>query len=71
MERVSLQREMLTVKIEENPVPVKVARLNSQIVNVHAEYEDCRRIAKHSSSSLQSIMRKAEQMALEALNVEQ
>lgn len=51
-----LQRETVLVETPYGPLPVKVARLGEDIVNLSPEYEDCRRAAMEQGVPLKEII---------------
>ena len=61
IQRSALQREIIPVETIYGCIRVKIGRLNSEIINVHAEYEDCKAIAKAKSIPLTQVMKEAEQ----------
>jgi len=42
-------------------VAIKISRMDGRLVNVKAEYEDCKRIAKEAGIPLRMVIRKAEE----------
>jgi pyridinium-3,5-bisthiocarboxylic acid mononucleotide nickel chelatase len=59
MERVCLARETRTVRTAWGPVPVKVARWGSEVLNYAPEYEACRRLAVRYGVPLKRIYEEA------------
>ena len=53
--RQTLQRESVEVETRFGPIPIKVARLRGQIVNVAPEYEACRAAAKQHGVPLKRV----------------
>ncbi|MDQ1312063.1 MAG: pyridinium-3,5-bisthiocarboxylic acid mononucleotide nickel chelatase, partial [Euryarchaeota archaeon] len=42
-------------------VAIKISRMDGRLVNVKAEYEDCKRIAKEAGIPLRMVIKKAEE----------
>lgn len=59
MERICLQRETKTVRTAWGPVPVKVARWGSEVLNYAPEYEACRKLAVRHGVPLKRIYEEA------------
>lgn len=59
IDRVSLPREIKTVKTKYGNIRVKIAKFNGKIVRATPEYEDCKKIAKKQNISLQEVMNEA------------
>ncbi len=55
IERISLPREIKSVKTEFGEVKVKVAYKDSEIVEISPEYEDCKRLSREIGVSLKKI----------------
>ncbi len=47
-------------------VAIKISRMDGSLVNVKAEYEDCRRIAKEAGVPLRMVIKKAEELGWRA-----
>ena len=59
-ERVSMKRDMESVETQwGHPVRLKVARIGDTIANVHAEYEDCVKVARAEDVPLKAVFRQA------------
>ena len=59
-ERVSLQRKTEIVQTSwGSSVRIKVAKVGDSVVNVHAEYEDCAKVARSENVPLADVFRKA------------
>jgi uncharacterized protein (DUF111 family) len=59
-ERVSMERDTKLVGTQwGHPVRVKVARIGETIANVHAEYEDCAKVARTEGVPLKQVFRDA------------
>jgi uncharacterized protein (DUF111 family) len=54
--RKVLDRQVLTVETAFGAVRMKVARLDGEIVNAAAEFEDCKRLADEKSAPLKDVM---------------
>lgn len=57
--RWSLNREFKTVHTPYGDISCKIARRGDEILNISAEYEDCRRAAAQNDVPLKSIQREA------------
>lgn len=55
VEKQMLEREVITVKIPQGQIRVKLARLGNEIVNAMPEYEDCCALAEASGLPLKEI----------------
>jgi uncharacterized protein (TIGR00299 family) protein len=62
-ERIVLPREVLRVRIPEGTVAVKVVRRPDGRIDVSAEYDDCKRLARRSGTPLREVVRRAEELA--------
>lgn len=59
-ERFSMERDTESVGTQwGQPVRVKVGRLGETIANVHAEYEDCAKVARAENVPLKQVFRAA------------
>ena len=59
-DRVSMPRSIETVSSRwGKPIRLKVARLGERIANVHAEYEDCARVARSEGVPLKYVFQEA------------
>ncbi|MCX7974406.1 MAG: nickel pincer cofactor biosynthesis protein LarC [Candidatus Aminicenantes bacterium] len=61
IERRILERIIETVEIEGEKIPVKIARVEDKIIQVHPEYEACRKLAEKKGLSL----RKSQDLVME------
>jgi len=68
IERLSLPRRIYTVTTPYGEVHVKAAYLDGARIKFAPEYEDCRRLARHTGVSLVTIYRAAEQAAAKLLS---
>jgi uncharacterized protein (TIGR00299 family) protein len=59
VERRTLDRRVVTVDTLHGQIPVKLGLLDGQVVNVHPEYEACRKIAREKNLPLKEILRAA------------
>jgi uncharacterized protein (TIGR00299 family) protein len=62
-ERIVLPREVLRVRTPEGVVAVKVVRRPDGRIDVSAEYDDCKRLARRSGTPLRELVRRAEELA--------
>ena len=67
--RWSLQREFKTVHISYGDISCKIARRGSEILNISAEYDDCRRAAAKYDVPLKTVQREALAAAWEKFDV--
>lgn len=59
-DRVSMPRSIETISSRwGKPIRLKVARLGERIANVHAEYEDCARVARSEGVPLKCVFQEA------------
>lgn len=59
-ERISVERDTELVGTQWGiPVRIKVGRLGDTIANVHAEYEDCAKVARSEGVPLKQVFRAA------------
>ena len=63
VERRTLRREEKTVQTPHGPVRVKLGYLGDQLVQIHPEDDDCRRLAASSGLSHSFIVSLARQLA--------
>ncbi len=56
VERRCLERKMIKVKTKYGTVGVKLSLKDGQVVNLHPEYEDCRRAADRKKVPLKAVM---------------
>lgn len=63
IDRVSLPREIKTVKTKYGNIRVKIAKFNGIIVRAMPEYEDCKIVAMEKMISLQRIMEEVKKIA--------
>ena len=61
--RLTLARELRTVKVEGQPVRIKIGWLGNEIIRRQPEYEDCRAAALATGKPLADIFRLAERTA--------
>ena len=59
VKRHTLKREHFAVNTPFGPVRVKVARLNSHVLNVAPEYEDCKKVAEEQGVPLKQVLAEA------------
>ena len=59
VDRYALKRETIKIDLPEGAVNVKFGYLGTELVQVHPEYEDCRRLAVASGRTLRQIQRHA------------
>jgi hypothetical protein len=69
-ERWVLPRERRRVRLPEGEVSVKVVRGPTGSLDVSAEYDDCRRLARRSGRPLREVVRRAEAAARAGLELE-
>jgi uncharacterized protein (TIGR00299 family) protein len=62
--RAALERELVNVETIHGVVGVKVAKLDSRVINVAPEYEDCVRLAREKSVPLKEVQSQAIQAYL-------
>jgi uncharacterized protein (TIGR00299 family) protein len=62
-ERIVLPREILRVSTPEGAIGVKVVRRPDGRIDVSAEYDDCKRLARRSGRPLREVVRTAEELA--------
>ena len=55
LERVELERDLQTVRVDGEPVRVKVGRLGGELLNLAPEHDDCMRVAAGSGRSVKSV----------------
>jgi hypothetical protein len=68
-QRVLAQRRIVEVQTPLGPARAKVKELDGKPVDVAAEYEDCRRIARESGRDLQEVMRLVAETARKELGL--
>ena len=70
LHRFVAEREETTVDLNLEgvtySVAIKISRMDGSLVNVKAEYEDCRRIAKEAGVPLRMVIKKAEELGWRA-----
>ncbi len=66
-DRELLDREWITVNFKENTIKVKIGRLETDIVQVSPEYEDCRKAAAKTKQPIKEVYRLAQEMGRKAL----
>ncbi|MBI5195904.1 MAG: nickel pincer cofactor biosynthesis protein LarC [Nitrospirae bacterium] len=59
-DRITLQREIKTVKTEFGNVRVKISKLGNEILKSAPEYEDCKKIAEKLNKPLIEVMKKSD-----------
>ena len=64
VDRVSLSREIRTVKTKFGDIRVKAARYEGKIVRVVPEYDDCKKTAREKKVSIQTVMDSAGDIVL-------
>ncbi|NJE13155.1 nickel pincer cofactor biosynthesis protein LarC [Thermococcus sp. LS2] len=67
-EKIEAQREIIEVETGYGKARVKIAKYNSQIVNIAPEYESCKEIAERSGKPLKTIYNMVYEKAKESLN---
>ena len=55
LERIELERDLQTVRVDGEPVRVKVGRLDGELLNLAPEHDDCMRVAAGSGRSVKSV----------------
>jgi uncharacterized protein (TIGR00299 family) protein len=66
-QRLKARRRIAKIETPYGPMPVKVAEIEGEIVNIAPEYEDCRRIALEKSLPLKQVMDTVRMQAIEEL----
>jgi uncharacterized protein (DUF111 family) len=70
--RLVAEREQRLVPVEFSgsiyQVPVKVSRMDGELLSVKPEYEDCKRIADETNQPLRTIIKKVEEAGWRAAN---
>lgn len=70
--RLVAEREQRNVQVEFSgsiyQVPVKVSRMDGELLSVKPEYEDCKRIADETNQPLRTIIKKVEEAGWRAAN---
>ena len=62
-DRIVLPRERVRVRTPAGMVGVKVVRRPDGRIDVSAEYDDCKRLARSSGTPLRELARRAEELA--------
>jgi len=68
MRRKKLVRDIIKVKTEFGEVDVKVGKMGDDIMNIHPEYENCRRIAASSGATISDVFDAAMTSARKTFN---
>ncbi len=63
------EREIINVKINDENIRVKVARLDNKIVNYGPEYDDCAKVARKKSMPLKDVYEEVKNEARKILNI--
>ncbi|MHB1318294.1 MAG: nickel pincer cofactor biosynthesis protein LarC2 [Anaerolineae bacterium] len=63
VDRVVCERETVLAETRWGAVPCKVKRLDGQLLSVKPEYEDCARIAREHTLSLEAVVNEARRAA--------
>jgi hypothetical protein len=63
--RIKAQRKTTLVQTQFGEVRCKLAQLNSKIINVKPEYDDCKRIAQEHNVPLKTVMEEARAKAFD------
>jgi uncharacterized protein (TIGR00299 family) protein len=70
--RLVAEREQRLVQVEFSgciyQVPVKVSRMDGELLSVKPEYEDCKRIADETNQPLRTVIKKVEEAGWQAAN---
>jgi hypothetical protein len=69
-EKIETQREVKEIETEYGKATVKIARYNSQIINIAPEYESCRELAEKTGKPLKVIYNVIYEKAKEFLNIQ-
>jgi len=62
--RLKARRTIREVQTQYGPIKCKVAEINSDIINISPEYEDCTRVTLEEKISLKEVMDAAKAAAL-------
>ena len=65
--RICAQRTVYQVDTEHGPIKVKLAKRNGHIINLHPEYDDCKRVALEKRIPLKMVMDDARSAAYDKL----
>ncbi len=57
--REKLDRDIITIKIWDHEIRIKIGCLNGEIVNIQPEFEDCKKVSKIKDIPLKEVMLKA------------
>jgi uncharacterized protein (TIGR00299 family) protein len=66
-QRLKARRRIATIETLYGPMPVKVAQIEGELVNIAPEYEDCRRVALEKGLPLKQVMDTVRMQAIEEL----
>ena len=69
-EKIEAQREVKEIKTEYGKAKVKIAKYNSQIINIAPEYESCRELAEKTGKPLKAIYNMIYEKVKESLNIQ-
>jgi uncharacterized protein (TIGR00299 family) protein len=61
--RITLEREILTIKTPHGPVKVKVGSLNGNLLKISPEYEDCKKIARREKLPIKKVYEDVRKLA--------
>jgi uncharacterized protein (TIGR00299 family) protein len=64
-----LAREWMEVRIEGNPIRVKIARRGGEVVTVSPEYEDAAKVARATGAPLKDVYERARREAMQTLTL--
>ncbi len=71
--RLVAERDQRNVQVEVcgriYQLPVKVSRMNGELLSVKPEYEDCKRIAEETNQPLRTVIKKVEEAGLQAVAI--
>lgn len=72
VERYVADREIISVLLKGTEdgvsIPVKIKRLDGEVIGIHPEYEDCRELAMHTGRALRDIVDEATAAARQSLD---
>ncbi|MCD6130544.1 MAG: nickel pincer cofactor biosynthesis protein LarC [Candidatus Hydrothermae bacterium] len=69
-EKIEIQREVKEIQTEYGKAEVKIAKYNSQIINIAPEYESCRKLAEKTGKPLKVIYNMVYEKTKEVLNIQ-
>lgn len=61
--RITLEREIQTIKTPHGPVKVKVGSLNGNLLKISPEYEDCKKIARREKLPIKTVYEDVRKLA--------